>query len=267
MNRLLHNPILGMLEIIETYEYYDRPVLFCCRNQIGTLYLVVWIDENEEGEYWLFAPLSQHRFEHIRSGAIDLYTAFTRVEGEILFTVFVPNSKDVPVKTDSVISSTISADQLPQEGEKLTLPTVTIPDHFARPTQRAVQTRREQIDLSLSTIIPERTEAPAGRLGAIISNFQRLLNSIGNKIFRAGSIKGAFAQDTVVDMRINVIGFSPGSFRVNTASSSTANLFDDTKISDALSEILTLLRIVEDNKALQSRLMDLGARVASSFVD
>lgn len=268
MNRVLHNSLLGMLDIVETYEYYDRPVLFSCRNQVGSLFLTVWIGEDDGGsETWLFAPISQRRFEHIRSGAIDLQTAFTKVEGNTLLSVHIPFNSDLPTRTVSVDPSILDETQLPQEGEKLNLPTVTISNNFDVPARRAIQTRREHIDLSLGTIIPERTEAPAGRLGSVISNLQHLLNSIGNKIFGTGAIKGSFSQDTVVDMQVNVIGFSPGSFRVNIASSATADLFDDTKVSAAVGEALNLIRIAEDSSALQNRLMDLGSRVASSFVD
>ncbi|MCE2400451.1 hypothetical protein J4G08_06130 [Candidatus Poribacteria bacterium] len=42
---ILNIPELGKLEIVETYEYYDQPVLYSCRNAAGHLYLVVAADE------------------------------------------------------------------------------------------------------------------------------------------------------------------------------------------------------------------------------
>ena len=45
----LNIPTLGRLELLETFEYYDQPVLFSCKNNDGYLYLVVASDENDSG--------------------------------------------------------------------------------------------------------------------------------------------------------------------------------------------------------------------------
>ena len=55
MDDLLNNSTLGRLEILETFEYYDQPVLFSCKNVAGHLYLVVAADENDQNETWLYA--------------------------------------------------------------------------------------------------------------------------------------------------------------------------------------------------------------------
>ncbi len=51
MADILNIPMLGRLEIVETFEYYDQPVLFSCKNAAGRLYLVVAADENERNEH------------------------------------------------------------------------------------------------------------------------------------------------------------------------------------------------------------------------
>ena len=37
----LNIPGLGTLKIVETYAFYDEPLLYCCQNAAGHLYLVV----------------------------------------------------------------------------------------------------------------------------------------------------------------------------------------------------------------------------------
>ena len=39
---------LGRLEIMETYVYYNQPVLFSRKNAAGHLYLAVATDKNDE---------------------------------------------------------------------------------------------------------------------------------------------------------------------------------------------------------------------------
>lgn len=65
MDDLLNIPMLGRLEILETFEYYDQPVLFSCKNAAGHLYLVVAADENEQHETWLYAGVSEERLKLI----------------------------------------------------------------------------------------------------------------------------------------------------------------------------------------------------------
>ena len=84
---ILNIPDLGRLEIIETYAYYDQPVLFSCKNSEAHLYLVVAADENAQSEIWLYAEVSAERLNLIRSGAIDLHDAFADSESGHLFQV------------------------------------------------------------------------------------------------------------------------------------------------------------------------------------
>ena len=121
MADILNIPSLGKLEIIETYVYYDQPVLFSCRNAAGHLYLVVAADENEQYDTWLYAGVSPERLNHIRSGAIDLHDAFADPEDGFLFQVTVPYDNQSPLQTEPVQSNQISEDMLPVPGERLNL--------------------------------------------------------------------------------------------------------------------------------------------------
>ena len=49
---------LGRLEIVETYEYYDQPGLYSCKNAMGHFYLVVAADEDDQYLTWLCAAVS-----------------------------------------------------------------------------------------------------------------------------------------------------------------------------------------------------------------
>jgi hypothetical protein len=270
MSVLPINTALGVLEIIEVYEYYDRPVLFACQNQVGNKYIATWVDETDDAELWFYVPISQRRFEQIRSGAIDLHTAFAKAEGDSLFSVLIPFSEQ-PESNQIVVKAlyapSIPSSQFPEPGERLDLPTITIPNTFDTPKKRAQQTRYEQIDLSIRTIEQERTEVPASQLGNVLQRFQQLVNNIGNKKFGLGNVKGAFSLKVVNNMELKVIGFGPGSFRVHIASSSSTNLFDESDVGDVVDEILGIVRLSEDSDQLHARMMDLGSRVASSYVE
>ena len=123
MADILNIPTLGKLKIVETYVYYDQPVLFSCKNAAGHLYLVVAADENDQYDTWLYAGVSPERLNHIRSGAIDLHDAFADPEDGSLFQVIAPYDDQTPLQIESIQPDQISEDMLPVPGERLDLKT------------------------------------------------------------------------------------------------------------------------------------------------
>jgi len=47
--------ILGKLEYLEIYDYYDFPILFSCKNERDEVYLAICVDEKESNHIFLFA--------------------------------------------------------------------------------------------------------------------------------------------------------------------------------------------------------------------
>ena len=123
----LNIPSLGRLEIVETYAYYDQPVLFSCKNAAGHLYLVVAADEDEQYETWLYAKISVERFNLVRSGAIDLHDAFADPEGRCLLQVRFPYDAPTSPQIESIEANQVSDDMLPLPGECLDLETEILP--------------------------------------------------------------------------------------------------------------------------------------------
>lgn len=119
MFNTLNIPDLGKLEIVETYAFYDEPVLFSCQNTLSRLYLVVAADENEQNETWLYAEVSTERLNLIRSGSIDLHDAFAVTEDGRVLQVRFPHDPQSEPKIEYVQSEQISKDMLPIPGECL----------------------------------------------------------------------------------------------------------------------------------------------------
>jgi hypothetical protein len=112
---------LGKLEIIEVYEYYDKPVLFTCRNAVDTTYLVVLVSESDASSTWLYAALSRSRLQDIRQSKVDLYTAFTQAEDELVYEVTVFQTSH-PAQLRVLPITALSDEQLPMRGAFLNLP-------------------------------------------------------------------------------------------------------------------------------------------------
>jgi hypothetical protein len=118
MTLLPQDTFLGKLTILEVYEYYDHPVLFACHNAAQNTFLVVLLDETAQATTWLYVALSADRFQQVRTGAVDLHSAFKDAEDEIAYEVTVLN---VVHPTQIRVLPSVSLQQLPEPSERLHL--------------------------------------------------------------------------------------------------------------------------------------------------
>lgn len=108
---------LGDLHELEVFEFYDQPVLLSCRSESGSLYLIVLVDADGGDEEWLCAGASPHRLKDVRSGVIDLRTAFSSTEDGRIYVVSYPASGQARFR--SMLSRQVPDKFLPTAGAKL----------------------------------------------------------------------------------------------------------------------------------------------------
>jgi hypothetical protein len=143
MSLLPKSTSLGNLEIIEVYEYYDKPCLFSCRNAAGQIFLAVWVDETPDADKWLYVAMSSRRFEYIRSGGIDLHDAFLTAEDGFVFEIIISHN-DTPAEVRIIPGERLDEDSLPMPGEFLSCDTQTLPTLEVKEVARlAIQIKRE----------------------------------------------------------------------------------------------------------------------------
>jgi hypothetical protein len=110
---------LGPLEMIEVYEFSDKPLLFSCKNVTDDIFMAVLVDEDENFETWLYAKTSLDRFKQIQSGFIDLHQAFSETEDGLVYEIQVPHQDEQPISVKIIHSKAVSEDKLPLPGEYL----------------------------------------------------------------------------------------------------------------------------------------------------
>jgi hypothetical protein len=113
-NGLPKSTILGILKLIEVYEFYDQPCLFSCQNLSGQVYLALWVDSSETEDIWLYAPVSSERFNHIKNGKVDLKTVFTHSEDAFVFEVRISFDGEKLTTVKALASRDLTEDQLPE---------------------------------------------------------------------------------------------------------------------------------------------------------
>lgn len=251
---------LGKLEIVETYIYYDQPVLFSCKSAAGHLYLGVAGDKNDEHETWLYVGVSAERLSLIRSGAIDLHDAFAEPEDSFLLREIVPYDDQTEPWMEPIQPDRISEDMLPMPGECLDLETETLPA-LRNSEEIAVSRKQEILNLTLNFEGLRRTEAPVTVLSQMLGKFQEVINTIG--MIHDG--KKQVTEKIRSSMQTSLLEVGAGSFDIRLVSTETVDLFNHSDCGNAIEEFLKLLDAANNQDQLKGLLERLTSRVAKNY--
>jgi hypothetical protein len=105
--------ILGKLEYLEIYGYYDFPIFFSCKNEKDEVYLGIWVDESENNYTFLFAliedssilvllerdlkPADFYIYHYYKTYKVEMFnstvTEATKEEVESYFSEYIENVK------------------------------------------------------------------------------------------------------------------------------------------------------------------------------
>ena len=85
--------VLGELEMITEYEYYDCPRLFTCKNQMGKPYVGLSVKDNDDNQVWLYVAISRKRLAKAERGEIDVREVFLEAEEKFVLEVTTYNDK------------------------------------------------------------------------------------------------------------------------------------------------------------------------------
>ena len=113
---------IAKLERIETYAFYDRSLLFSCKDEEGSLFLALMLHACDTVEVWIFAPVGHRRYEELKAGAVDLRDAFRESPGRELYQVSIDSQSGAQVKARVVDATKLPLAWLPDEGVKLVCP-------------------------------------------------------------------------------------------------------------------------------------------------
>ncbi len=241
---------LGRLEIVETYVYYDQPVLFSCKSAAGHFYLGVATDKNDEYETLLYVRVSVERLNLIRSGAIDLHDAFAEPEDGFLLQEIIPYEDQTQSRMELIQPDQISEDMLPMSGERLDLEIETLSE-LTDSEEIAKYGKREVLNLTLNFDGPFRLEAPVTALSQILGNFQNVINAIGMHHFNV--------------KRINEDIIGAGAFDIQLVSTDTTDFSESSECGDAIEKFLNLLAAASNKEQLKSHIEELPSSVAKDY--
>lgn len=264
MNVLLHDTLLGELEILEVYLQYNGPRLFSCFNSARQIYLALWVDEENEVDIWLLVPISYERLSHVTAGNISIRQAFEESETRQLYYIEVTASQIVS-RFDLVRINEVSEDLLPLPDAKLKL--FGRPKSVGFPASDSRKTNREILDVSLKYRKRNLYEASARKLGYFLSELQGLIDSIGQVVTGSPTAVGKVPEAITSQTELNVVATYTGSFRIRLAAPGPRDgeFLGSLLAPEAIAKLLDLLEATKTENTLLELLPKLGARTVSTY--
>jgi hypothetical protein len=259
--------LLGNLRQLEVYVYYDGPKLFTCQSGVGQVYLSVWLDDGEEHDYWLLAPLSIARFDQLRVGQLDLRTVFTRPEDGIVFRLAVSRRTGTG-QAEPILPDTLSDDMLPEPDQYLPVTADAVPPALASltdPTSVAKQVWRHALDLRLRLPARYGYRAPVRELATLLLPLQDTVDAIvygsGVDLAQRGRLPVSMLGHTELSWQMNY----PSSFGMVLTATEQADLFGNSIVAPALARLVELVDCGSDRARLTDHLQNVHQRAATRY--
>jgi hypothetical protein len=249
--------LLAELSPVEVFYVYDGPRFYSCRDIVGQLYIVYWIEDGDERSSWLYLRISPDRYASLKQGGITVASALSNPEEGHAFVVHATRSG---VSIDDLKTAQIDPVWLPPSDERLSLETNTLPERIAPAAKAAKSNNRHVFDLAFRKV-SNAYEMSCGKLG-------RLLDSVQNTIFALACPPDQDIRRVPEDVRFNsevfVTGLFASSFGVRLQSKS-ADLFPNDKSERALLLFNDLIGALSSPEALSIDLHRLNVLSRSRF--
>jgi hypothetical protein len=266
MSLLPKDTILGNLEILEVYEFYDKPCLFSCKNISGQIFITVWIDETSYSNSWLYVPISLRRFQQIVSGGIDLRSSFLNAEDGFVFNVSIPNENN-RTEVVRVLCCNLQEDELPAEGEFLNCGSQVIGLLTEKKDVKSISIQSRKVALNIAFGFPNMNimQAPISSLGILLQSIQALIDALGQ--FKAGkaTVKGNVSEDILRQTQLAIVGAYSGSFGVEMISVSEPDLWGNSLAEEAVEAFLELMKTGKDPQKIRDFLLKAQPRAALRY--
>jgi hypothetical protein len=265
MSFLPERTILGQLEIIEVYDFYDKPVLFSCKNKSGLTFIVVCVDSSDFAEIWLYAPVSSSRFQSVIKGDVELRHIFAQTEDAFVYQVEIPYEDEINVIVKNVECNQIPDDYLPELGQFIQSEFQNIENIEVVSTQK----RREILDFVLKFPDKDIQEAPVGDLGLILSSLQETIDAIGQ-------IKSGKSESHIIPFEIKqktqvvMSGVFSGSFGIRlegTVYEEDSLGLGESFLGQCFKEFIQLINLGANSEELPAKLNILKKKTAFKYTE
>lgn len=261
---LPQNTILGQLEIIEVFEYYDVPRLFTCINRMKQYYFCVFVDYDNMGEYWYYLPVTYKRYLSILSDELSLNKGFHFSELGFIFSVYI--RKDGEVKISELPSNNLDNNNLPDKAylfHKNFSTQRIIDDYDLIYTASAVT--KNCIDFGIKKSKYKKTEIDARTISSELYHLQNFVDTMGMSLEGINNLKGKIPEYLKEKTQLVVYDSFAASFGLRLKINDDIDMFGNSIGGDIIEIITEILSAKDEISKLSILLSALNPRAISAY--
>jgi hypothetical protein len=225
--------------------YYDTPQLFVARDAIGTNYLCMLVEQNEEFDNFACLQMSEQKFNHFSTGHIDLRDVFLSPEIQAFYQVKINDYGLNYYEIETLECEKFPDNWLPDEGVFININ----------------QSQQEQSEITVEskekakTIVHLNLNPPESSnesrintldLSEALICFQTMLKYAYKKSISSLPHTQRKKKNVPENYLLDVFAFAHGSFKVKMQSQSYPNLFGETEVVKALYIVDKLVDNIND---------------------
>lgn len=242
---------------VEVFDYYDGPRFYSCRDVVGQMYLVYWVDESEAGTSWLYVRISAERYAALKRGDVAIAYALSRPEDD---TVLIVLSGAQEFTVEQLKPAEIQHDWLPDLQDRLAIDHATLPARATSASDLAPRVRRQVFDVAFEKT-SNTYEMAAGRLGRLLEAFQNTVYALSCD--PTSDIRRV-PEETTQRSELMVTGLFASSFGVRLQTKG-AGLFEGDDTERALQTLAELIASLSAPDTLAADLHHLNILARSRF--
>lgn len=242
---------------VEVFDFYDAPTFYSCQDKAGQLYVVYWVEEDQDSRSWLYLKISGKRYSEMRRGNITIHRVLSQPEEGYVYLVRAASSGLAVSQLDT---SGILPDWLPPEGDRLAIPTSSLPAKTESAKEAAFATLRHVLDLAFERPA-NKYEIGCGRLG-------RLLDAVQNTLYSLACGQDANTRRVPDEVKHEsealVTGLFTSSFGIR-LQSRTSDMFSGDKAAISTEQLALLLGDAKVPELISERLKEFNVLTRSRF--
>lgn len=248
----------NIFNISQILVYYDVPELIVSTDKVGTKYLCLLIEEDEDKLNYLTIPISESRLAQFKVGDIDLKKIYSFPELNEPFILSLVDENTL--KFQKYLTEPINEDWLPEEGFYLLK---AFKDN-SKIVNESINKNNAVVHLALSD---SRNDlgVDADDLGDIVKLYSILLENTFKKSLQEHKVKEKKQYITPENYKLRAFASSAASFNVHLYSESQKDLFGNCLVEYGLEKIDELFSNVNNELELIKSLRSIKGHAVSSF--
>jgi len=289
---LISKTKLGNLKLLKTYEYFDEPLLFSCKNEKEEIYIFTLTDDDYEKSerLWLGVLISESRLLMAEDNDLSLYHLYTLPENKLIVFVYASRVNNIEPNVQFVTASRVDDDLLPDKRAALTTILEKVDDDtiaeekilslkrikpkydlvaIEKMHQYSIASVPQQISQTSARLVflsdDESIKLPLRSLGNFMRNFQDFvdLSVYTKKEVYGNDIRGRVPIGVMRESQLIFEQTFKRSLGIDVISESSKN--DDTYLIESLNTLSQIMDMSLDEEYLSLTLKNINRRVVNKI--